>query len=136
MTEAKTQQKEMARGTGRRKSSVAQVRITPGTGKILINKRELEDFFVRPQDRMAAVAPLESSNTRDKVDVLVKVAGGGFAGQSGATSLGIAKALLKMDPDLEPALRKGGHLTRDARMKERKKYGLRGARRGFQFSKR
>lgn len=136
MKEDSTATKEMYRGTGRRKSAVAQVRISPGTGKILINRREIEDFFVREQDRQAAVSPLQTTKTSTSLDVTVKVVGGGFAGQAGAVRLGVARALVKMDPDLEGALRKEGHLTRDSRMKERKKYGLRGARRGFQFSKR
>lgn len=128
--------KVMHRGTGRRKSAVAQVRIMPGSGKVQINKRDLEEFFVREQDRQLAVAPLQAAKSGTNLDVIVKVLGGGFSGQAGAVRLGIARALIRMDPDLESSLRKDGHLTRDSRMKERKKYGLRGARRGFQFSKR
>lgn len=136
MSEEKSAAREMVRGTGRRKSAVAQVRIYKGTGKIQINKRELAEFFVLEQDRKIAVAPLETANAAKGVDVLVKVTGGGNSGQAGAVCLGIARALIKMDAELEGDLRKEGHLTRDSRMKERKKYGLRGARRGFQFSKR
>ena len=128
--------KVMFRGTGRRKSAVAQVRLTPGTGRIIINRREFDEFFVRLQDRKLALAPLKTTPAADSFDVTVKVSGGGTSGQAGAVRLGIARALLKVDAEFEGTLRKEGHLTRDSRMKERKKYGLRGARRGFQFSKR
>ena len=123
-------------GTGRRKSSVARVRVRPGDGKILINKRSLEDYFVRDQQRNAVLAPLEHTGQRSAVDVIIRVHGGGFTGQADACKLGIARALKKFDPDLEEALRDSNMLTRDSRMVERKKPGLRGARRGTQFSKR
>ena len=123
-------------GTGRRKSSVARVRVRPGSGMILVNKRPLDEFFANEKDIKDVLAPLEVTETRQAVDVIVKVHGGGFTGQAGAIRLGIARALKKMDPELEHTLREAGHLTRDSRMKERKKYGLRGARRGTQFSKR
>ena len=123
-------------GTGRRKSSVARVRVRPGDGKILINKRELEDYFVRDQQRNAVLAPLEYTGQRSAVDVIIRVHGGGFTGQADACKLGIARALKNFNPDLEEALRDSNLLTRDSRMVERKKFGLRGARRGTQFSKR
>ncbi len=123
-------------GTGRRKSAVARVRVRPGDGKILINKRSLEDYFVRDQQRNAVLAPLESTDKRGEVDVLIRVHGGGFTGQADACKLGIARALKNLDPALEEALRDSNLLTRDSRMVERKKPGLRGARRGTQFSKR
>ena len=125
-----------ALGTGRRKSSVARVRIRPGTGKIVINKRELEDYFCVLQDRNAVVAPLDYCEVRDQIDVIIRVHGGGTTGQAGACMQGIARALLKHDSDLQEKLREKHFLTRDARMKERKKPGLHGARRGTQFSKR
>ena len=136
MTDTAVAKKTYFRGTGRRKSAVAQVRLAPGTGKVSVNKRELKDYFVREQDRQIALGPLMEVKSPGEIDVIVRAAGGGYSGQAGATCLGVARALLKMDPDLESTLRKGGHLTRDSRMKERKKYGLRGARRAFQFSKR
>lgn len=136
MTETAAPKKVYYRGTGRRKSAVAQVRLAKGNGKVQVNRRELVDYFVREQDRKIALAPLQESGKPAELDLIVKVEGGGPSGQAGAVCLGVARALAKMDPDLEPQLRKGGHLTRDGRMKERKKYGLRGARRGFQFSKR
>ena len=123
-------------GVGRRKSAVARVRIAPGTGKILINKRELNDYFTFERDRKAIFGPLEVTNTGGKMDVLVNADGGGPTGQTGAIVMGLGRALAKYDTSLELALRGGGFLTRDSRMKERKKYGLRGARRGTQFSKR
>lgn len=125
-----------ALGTGRRKTSVARVRIRPGSGKITINNRELEEFFRIEQDRNAVIAPLDYCEVRDKVDVAIRVSGGGTTGQAGACMQGIARALLKHDSDLTEKLREQNFLTRDARMKERKKYGLHGARRGTQFSKR
>ena len=127
---------EEALGTGRRKTSVARVRIRQGTGKITINKRDLEDFFRVDQDRNAVVAPLEHCEVRDSVDVMIRVHGGGTTGQAGACMQGIARALMKHDSDLTEKLREKHFLTRDARMKERKKPGLHGARRGTQFSKR
>jgi len=123
-------------GTGRRKTSVARVRVRPGDGKMLINDRPLDDFFRNEQHRRTVVGPLEATGKQGDVDVLIRVHGGGITGQAGACALGIARALKIMDEELEQALRDGQHLTRDSRMKERKKYGLHGARRGTQFSKR
>ena len=123
-------------GTGRRKSSVARVRIRPGTGRILINKRPLDEYFFNEKDRNDVLAPLRKTERLDAVDIIVRVHGGGFSGQSGAILLGIARALKSMDSELEESLRDADMLTRDSRAKERKKYGLRGARRGVQFSKR
>jgi small subunit ribosomal protein S9 len=125
-----------ALGTGRRKTSVARVRIRPGDGKLVINERSLEDYFTIPQDRNAVVAPLEHTGVRNSVDVIIKVHGGGSTGQAGACMQGIARALMRYDSDLDAKLREKHFLTRDARMKERKKPGLHGARRGTQFSKR
>jgi len=125
-----------ALGTGRRKTSVARVRIRPGSGKITINNRELEVYFPIPQDRNAVVAPLEHCELRDSVDVVIRVHGGGNTGQAGACMQGIGRALVKYDSDLHDKLREKEYLTRDSRMKERKKPGLHGARRGTQFSKR
>ena len=127
---------EEALGTGRRKTSVARVRIREGSGKITINKRELEDFFQVEQDRNSVLAPLVHCEVRDSVDVIIRCHGGGTTGQAGACMQGIARALLKHDSDLAEKLREKSFLTRDARMKERKKPGLHGARRGTQFSKR
>ncbi len=123
-------------GTGRRKSSVARVRIRPGEGKLLINKRELDDYFYRVQDRNAVVAPLAAANVEKSFDIFVNVSGGGSTGQSGAVRLGIARALVHYDGSMLDLLRGGGHLTRDGRMVERKKPGQPGARKSFQFSKR
>ncbi len=123
-------------GTGRRKTSVARVRIRPGTGVLMINKRELNDFFKREQDRNAVVSPLKSVHAEKAFDVFVNVNGGGTTGQAGAALLGIARALKAYDENYVQALRDGGHLTRDPRMVERKKPGQAGARRRFQFSKR
>ena len=123
-------------GTGRRKRSVARVRIKPGKGKLLINKKGVNDYFARQQDRDAVVAPLKATDTAERFDVFVNVKGGGTSGQAGATMLGIARALRNYDESLMKPLRDGGYLTRDGRMVERKKYGQRGARRKFQFSKR
>jgi small subunit ribosomal protein S9 len=123
-------------GTGRRKTAIARVRIKPGDGKFEINKRPLEKFFTEDKDRIDAVAPLKSTGTLGKVDVFVNVNGGGITGQAGAIILGVARALKTANPEYDDALRAGGFLTRDSRMKERKKYGRRGARRSFQFSKR
>ncbi len=123
-------------GTGRRKTSVARVRVRPGTGKIMINKRPLEEYFVNDQDRRNVMAPLVKSGKEGQVDVTIRVHGGGFTGQSGACMLGIARALIKLDAETFDPLRHSHLLTRDGRMKERKHYGLRGARRGTQFSKR
>lgn len=123
-------------GTGRRKSSVARVRIRPGEGKLLINKRKLEDYFKREVDRQAVTAPLRSIGGERSFDVFVNVRGGGTTGQSGATRLGVARALKNYNDSYVQPLRDGGHLTRDPRMVERKKPGQPGARRRFQFSKR
>lgn len=123
-------------GTGRRKTSVARVRVRPGDGKVTINNRSLEEYFPNIQDQSNVLAPLEQTESRGRVDVVIKVHGGGVSGQSGAIKLGIARALKLFDAELDETLRHSGLLTRDGRMKERKKYGLRGARRGTQFSKR
>lgn len=125
-----------ALGTGRRKTSVVRVRIRPGTGKLTINDRPFEEYFTIEQDRQAVVAPLEYTGVRSSVDVIIRAHGGGNTGQAGACMQGIARALIKHDSDLSEKLREKHFLTRDARMKERKKYGLHGARRGTQFSKR
>jgi len=123
-------------GVGRRKSAVARVRIAQGSGKIEINGRPLNDYLTSERDRKVIFGPLEVTNTGGKLDVLVNATGGGPTGQTGAILLGLGRALAKYDPSLEGALRNGGFMTRDSRMKERKKYGQRGARRRFQFSKR
>ncbi|MFA6134165.1 MAG: 30S ribosomal protein S9 [Phycisphaerae bacterium] len=123
-------------GTGRRKKAIARVRIRPGTGKILINDREMNAFFMEEKDRRAVLAPLEIVKMPTSWDVWAKVNGGGFSGQAGAIMLGLARALRQAVPEGEDALRGSGFLTRDARMKERKKYGQKGARKRFQFSKR
>jgi small subunit ribosomal protein S9 len=123
-------------GTGRRKSAVARVRVAAGTGKIRVNDRELNDYFTNERDRKAIFGPLEVTNTGGKMDILVNATGGGPTGQAGAIIMGLGRALVRFDQTLEQALRNAGFLTRDSRMKERKKYGQRGARRKFQFSKR
>jgi small subunit ribosomal protein S9 len=123
-------------GTGRRKTAVARVRIRPGSGKILINDRAVESFFTEIKDRCAVSAPLEAVQMTGAWDVWARVDGGGRSGQAGAIMLGLARAIAKAVPDLETALRDRGLLTRDARMKERKKYGQKGARKRFQYSKR
>ncbi|MBA4542322.1 MULTISPECIES: 30S ribosomal protein S9 [Thermoactinomyces] len=123
-------------GTGRRKESVARVRLVAGDGRIVINKRNIDDYFGLETLKAIVRQPLVLTNTLDRYDVLVNVNGGGFTGQAGAIRHGIARALLKVDPELRPALKKAGFLTRDPRMKERKKYGLKAARRAPQFSKR
>jgi small subunit ribosomal protein S9 len=125
-------------GTGRRKSSVARVRIKPTSGeaRFLINKRTIEDYFSEPQHRESCIAALKATDTIGKLDVFVNVNGGGITGQAGAILLGVARALKGYDPSLESTLRDNGYLTRDAREVERKKYGQAGARRRFQFSKR
>lgn len=123
-------------GTGRRKQSVARVRLIPGDGRIVINGRELDDYFGLETLKAIVRQPLVLTDTVGRYDVLVTVDGGGFTGQAGAIRHGIARALLKVDGELRPTLKKAGFLTRDPRMKERKKYGLKGARRAPQFSKR
>lgn len=125
-----------ALGTGRRKSSVARVRVRPGSGNITVNGRTLEEYFPNDQDRASVRQTLAAVEHQEKVDVLVRVSGGGTTGQAGAIRMGLARALVGFDTELFQVLRDGGYLTRDSRMKERKKYGLRGARRGTQFSKR
>jgi len=123
-------------GTGRRKTSTARVFLRPGTGVITVNRREFEDFFPTAVLRTEIKQPLQLTDTADKFDVLATVAGGGVAGQAGAVRLGISRALCEYNIELRPALKKEGLMTRDARAKERKKYGLAGARKRFQFSKR
>ncbi len=123
-------------GTGRRKSSVARVYLTPGTGKITINKRDIDEYFGLETLKLIIRQPLELTGSEGKFDVKVNVFGGGFTGQAGAIRHGISRALLEADADFRPSLKKAGFLTRDPRMKERKKYGLKGARRAPQFSKR
>jgi small subunit ribosomal protein S9 len=123
-------------GTGRRKSSVARVRLVPGDGKIIINGREIEDYIPFAALREVVKQPLVATETLGAYDILVNVNGGGYTGQAGAIRHGIARALLQADPEFRPSLKSAGLLTRDARMKERKKYGLKGARRAPQFSKR
>mgnify|MGYP003435196598 FL=1 len=123
-------------GTGRRKSSTARVRLVPGEGKVVINNRDVADYMPYETLHLIINQPLEATQTKGSYDVFVNVNGGGFTGQAGAIRHGIARALLNVDPDCRPALKAAGLLTRDARMKERKKPGLRGARRAPQFSKR
>ena len=123
-------------GTGRRKSSVARVYLVPGTGKITINKRDIDEYLGLETLKVVVRQPLVATDTLDKYDVLVNVKGGGYTGQAGAMRHGIARALLEASADYRPALKRAGFLTRDAREKERKKYGLKGARRAPQFSKR
>ena len=123
-------------GTGRRKKSIARVRLVPGNGKVLINNREIENYFGLETLRMIVNQPLVLTATKDRFDVLVNVHGGGFTGQAGAIRHGITRALIKADENLKPELKKAGFVTRDPRMKERKKYGLKKARRASQFSKR
>ena len=123
-------------GTGRRKSSIARVYLVPGNGKITINKKDMDQYFGLETLKIIVRQPLEATNTTDKYDVIVNVHGGGFTGQAGAIRHGISRALLTVDEDFRPILKKAGYLTRDSRMKERKKYGLKKARRAPQFSKR
>ncbi|MFN7289107.1 MAG: 30S ribosomal protein S9 [Pirellula sp.] len=123
-------------GTGRRKTSVARVRIRPGTGKITVNDREFEKYFLNDSERRQVIETLDHVGSRESVDVFVRVSGGGVNSQAGAVRMGLARALVGMNEEHFLPLRENGFLTRDSRMKERKKYGLRGARRGVQFSKR
>ena len=123
-------------GTGRRKKSVARVRLVPGTDAITINKRDIDDYFGLETLKVVVRQPLELTKTTDKFDVLINVQGGGFTGQAGAIRHGIARALLEVDEEYRAVLKAEGYLTRDPRMKERKKYGLKAARRAPQFSKR
>jgi small subunit ribosomal protein S9 len=123
-------------GTGRRKTSVARVYLIPGTGKITINKRDIDEYLGLEVLKLTVRQPLVATETLDKFDVLVNVVGGGISGQAGAIRHGISRALLQVDEEFRPVLKKAGFLTRDPRMKERKKYGLKAARRAPQFSKR
>ena len=123
-------------GTGRRKKSIARVYIAPGTGKITINKRDIDEYFGLETLKVVVRQPLVATENADKFDVLVNVHGGGFTGQAGAIRHGLSRALASYDPEYRPVLKKEGYLTRDPRMKERKKYGLKKARRAPQFSKR
>ena len=123
-------------GTGRRKKSIARVYLVPGTGNITINKRDIDNYLGLETLKVIVRQPLVATNTSDKFDVIVNVHGGGFTGQAGAIRHGIARALLKADNDYRPVLKKAGYFTRAPRMKERKKYGLKAARRAPQFSKR
>ena len=123
-------------GTGRRKKAIARVRLVPGTGKIVINKRDIETYFNYETLRVIVKEPLTITDTLGQYDVLVNVHGGGYTGQAGAIRHGISRALLQADAELRPILKKAGFLTRDPRMKERKKYGLKKARKASQFSKR
>ncbi len=148
MAETKTK-KQFYLGTGRRKTAVARVRLSEGSGQILINGRPLEQYFTEPKDRNAVIGPLDLTEMRNRIDVAVNVNGGGFTGQAGAVCQGVARALKSMyglstgEPvegeatsEMAKKLRDSGYLTRDGRMKERKKYGRKGARKSFQFSKR
>ncbi|HCC34507.1 MAG TPA: 30S ribosomal protein S9 [Ruminococcaceae bacterium] len=123
-------------GTGRRKSSVARVRVYQGSGRITINDRDIDDYFGLETLKLIVRQPLNLTDTLDKFDIVCRVAGGGVTGQAGAVRHGLSRALLQFNAELRPALKKAGFLTRDPRMKERKKYGLKGARRAPQFSKR
>ena len=123
-------------GTGRRKTSTARVRLTEGSGKIVVNDRDAESYFTGENFAKSALAPLQVVSLRDKVDISANISGGGISGQAGALAHGIARALQKMNPELRAALKKAGCLERDSRMKERKKPGQPGARKRFQFSKR
>lgn len=122
--------------TGRRKTSIARVRLVPGNGQVIINDRDLTEYFGKKTLEMIVKQPLVLTKTEGRFNVLAKVHGGGISGQAGAIRMGIARALIKADPDMRPVLKRAGFLTRDPRMKERKKYGLKGARRAPQFSKR
>ena len=123
-------------GTGRRKSSIARVYVAPGTGKITINKRDIDEYFGLETLKVVVRQPLNTLEIAEKYDVIVSVHGGGTTGQAGAIRHGLSRALLHVDPEFRPVLKKAGFLTRDPRMKERKKYGLKAARRAPQFSKR
>ncbi len=127
---------EFFRGTGRRKESVARVRLYPGTGEFTINGKSLDAYFPNRRNRIEALAPLVHLELKGSYDVIANVKGGGISGQSGAVRLGVARALVESDDSLRAELKKAGYLTRDARIKERKKYGLKGARKRPQFSKR
>ena len=133
---ARAKAKERFYGTGRRKSSVARVYLVPGKGNITINKRDIDEYFGLETLKVIVRQPLAATENLEKFDVLVNVKGGGTTGQAGAIRHGIARALLQADAEFRPVLKKAGYLTRDPRMKERKKYGLKAARRAPQFSKR
>lgn len=122
--------------TGKRKSAIAQVRMRPGTGKITVNGKDAPDYFCRPTSVRLIEQPFELTEMDGKFDITAKITGGGLSGQAGALRHGITKALVVMDPELKPILKRAGLITRDSRVKERKKYGLAGARRAYQFSKR
>jgi small subunit ribosomal protein S9 len=126
----------MYQGTGRRKTAIARVRIIPGGGQITVNGRQAEQYFVKPTLLMVLRQPLDITDTAGRFDVIALVEGGGISGQAGAVRHGLARALLKAEPGLRPSLKKAGYLTRDPRMKERRKYGLKKARKAPQFSKR
>lgn len=134
--EQKLDQHGRAYATGKRKDAVARVWIKPGSGRITINKREIEKYFARPVLQMILKQPIDAANRADQYDVMATVSGGGLSGQAGAVRHGISKALVNFEPELRGVLKKGGFLTRDARVVERKKYGKAKARRSFQFSKR
>lgn len=123
-------------GTGRRKTAIARVRLVPGNGNITINNRTFEDFFPNKTSRLIVLQPMELTDTTGRFDVICRANGGGVTGQAGAVRLGIARALIKANPELRPALKKAGFMTRDPRMVERKKYGLHKARKAPQYSKR
>ena len=121
---------------GRRKEAIARVTLLPGTGNILVNEQPYEKYFIRETDRIIIKQPLQITSNLDKYDIIANIVGGGLAGQAGALRLGISRALIKSEPELKDPLRKHGFLTRDPRMKERKKYGQKGARKRFQWTKR
>jgi len=125
-----------AYATGKRKDAIARVWIKPGSGKIIVNKKEFNKYFARPVLQMLLKQPLETAERLDQYDIMATVKGGGLSGQAGAVRHGISKALTYFEPELRPGLKKGGFLTRDSRTVERKKYGKKKARRSFQFSKR
>jgi small subunit ribosomal protein S9 len=127
---------ELYYATGKRKTSIARVWLRPGDGKVTINKRSIDDYLKRETAKMIIRQPLELTETLGKFDIYVNVRGGGMSGQAGAIKHGISKALLEVNPDFRPLLKKNGFLTRDSRIKERKKYGQPGARKRFQYSKR
>jgi small subunit ribosomal protein S9 len=129
-------EKPLVQSTGRRKGAIARVRLRPGTGTITINKRTLEDYFPNDTHRMVITEPLRLTTTEETYDIDVTMGGGGTTGQAGALRLGISRALIELDPELRPALKRAGFLTRDAREKESKKYGLKKARKAPQYSKR
>ncbi len=123
-------------GTGKRKTSTARVFLMPGTGQIVVNQVDIQEYFTSKTQRMVVTQPLVLTETQDKFDIYINVRGGGYSGQAGAVRLGISRALLMFDSELRPKIKKSGFLTRDPRIKERKKYGQPGARKRFQFSKR